>query len=252
MLRTATMALVSLVLIGCLGCSKSDSSAPLTIATAASLSGAFKTVAAEYTKQTGTKISLVIASSGKLTQQIQQGAPYDIFASANTLYTQQLIDAGEAVADTMSSYAVGRLALWVKSGDAPPSLNSLTSSAFEHVAIANPKHAPYGMASKQALEKQGLWKPISDKLVRGSNVRQAMQFVESGNAEVALIAHSLALHGGGAFTLVDPSLHDPLTQSIVVLTRSKRKPDATRFIEFLSSETGRRLLRPYGLEATTN
>lgn len=231
------------------GCSKSDSNKPLTIATAASLAGAFDAISDEYTKQTGTKISLVIASSGKLSQQIIEGAPYDVFASANLVYTEQLVEAKEALKDTLSVYARGRLTMWVKQGDAPKSLEALLEDKYEHVAIANPKHAPYGFAAKEALEAKGLWSKLPNKLVRGSNVRQAMQFAESGNAEVGLVAHSLALHGGGSFTLVDESLHKPLDQAIIVLSRTSKKAEAVKFIKFLSSDKGRALLAPYGLQA---
>ncbi len=239
---------ISIALV--IGCSKSDAKKPLTIATAASLAGPFKAISDEYTKQTGTKVSLVIASSGKLSQQIIEGAPYDIFASANFLYTEQLVDANEAIENTQVVIAQGRLAMWVKSGTAPANLSELLDKRFEHVAIANPKHAPYGFAAKEALEAKHLWPKLAGKLVRGSNVRQAMQFAESGNAEVALIAHSLALRGGGSYTLVEQSLHNPLDQVLIVLSRTKKSDEAIKFIKFVQSDAGRAMLTPYGLIAS--
>lgn len=232
------------------GCSQSGADRPLKVATAASLAGAFEVVAQKFTEESGTKVSLVVSSSGKLTQQIQEGAPYDVFASADLSYLEQLVAADEIDRDSVAVYAIGRLAIWVKSGEAPTDLSVLTSKTYEHIAIANPEHAPYGSAARQALQAKGLWTDLESRIVRGSNVRQAMQYTESGNAEVGLIALSLALHGGGSYVLVDQSLHEPLEQGIAVVKGSSKKAQARAFVAFLTSETGRELLEPYGLQAT--
>ncbi len=230
-------------------CSKGDTKKELRVAAASSLAGAFESLGQEFTKETGIKVSLVLSSSGNLTQQIKEGAPYDLFASADLAYLDQLQEAKAVDAEGRTVYAEGRVVMWVKDGEAPKSLNELASDAFEHVAIANPEHAPYGTAARAALRKAGVWEGIEGRVVRGTNVRQAMQYVESGNAEVGLIALSLALHGGGSYTLIDDSQHQALEQGIAVVSGSKKKEQAREFIQFLSSDKGAALLKPYGLQA---
>lgn len=250
MIRRLTILALLLALGGAgAACSKSESK-KLQIAAASSLAGAFETLGAAFTKKTGTKVSLILSSSGKIAQQIREGAPYDVFASANVRFLNDLESSGDIARGSTSVYARGRLAIWVKSGTAPTDLSALASGKYEHIAIANPEHAPYGVAAKQALEAQGVWSKVESHVVRGSNVRQAMQYVESGNAEVALIAHSLALHGGGSFELVPASMHAPLEQGIGIVARSKKASEAQAFIDFLMSPEGTKLLEPFGLEAS--
>lgn len=245
--------LLSLLLALSLGsssaCSKSDSKKELRVAAASSLAGAFKSVADEFTKETGIAVSLSFSSSGNITQQIKEGAPFDLFASANLKYLDQLEESKAIDEADRAVYAEGRLVMWVNDGSPPKEFSELTSSRYEHIAVANPEYAPYGMAAREALTQAGVWKSIEGKVVRGSNVRQAMQFVESGNAEVGFIALSLALHGGGSFLEVDPSQHKPLHQGIAIVSSSKKKEQGRAFIQFLTSDKGAALLKPYGLQA---
>ncbi len=232
------------------GCGKKDSGNEIRVAAASSLAGAFESIGKAFTKESGVKVSLVLSSSGNLAQQLKEGAPYDIFASADLAYLDQL--QAEKVLDGAERkiYAQGQVVMWVKSGKAPKSLSELDNARYEHIAIANPEHAPYGTAAREALQKAGVWEAIQGRVVRGTNVRQAMQYVESGNAEVGLIALSLALHGGGSYTLIASDQHRPLEQGIAVVSASSKKEHARAFIKFLTSDKGAALLKPYGLQAT--
>lgn len=240
---------MGMALVQLSACSKADPSKELRVAAASSLAGAFESISKEFTKESGVKVSLILSSSGNLTQQITEGAPYDLFASANLSYLNQLEKAKAVDATERAIYAEGRVVMWVKKGSPPKQLTELSSDAYEHIAIANPEYAPYGAAAREAMTKAGIWSGIEGKVVRGANVRQAMQYVESGNAEVGFIALSLALHGGGSYTMIDDSLHQPLQQGIAVVSSSKKKEQARAFIQFLTSKTGAALLKPYGLQA---
>ena len=226
MIRNVTIFVLLLAFGASSACSKSESK-KLQVAAASSLAGAFESLGKAFTEKTGTEVSLILSSSGKLSQQIREGAPYDVFASADLKYLTQLEASGDIKKGSTQVYAEGRLAMWVKSGSPPADLAALAGSTYEHIAIANPEHAPYGTAAREALQSQGLWSQVESRVVRGSNVRQAMQYTESGNAEVALIAHSLAMHGEGAFTLVPSSMHKPLLQGIGIVERSSKGKEAS-------------------------
>lgn len=240
---------LTLALVLSSGCGKQDKSKELRVAAASSLAGAFESLSKEFEKETGIAVSLVLSSSGNLTQQIKEGAPYDLFASADQEYLSQLVASKAVDQEHRTVFAIGRLVMWVKSGEAPKGLGELTEPRYEHISIASPEHAPYGIAAQAALREDGVWDKIEGRVVRGSNVRQAMQYVESGNAEVGLIALSLAMHGGGSYTLVDESKHKALEQGIAVVSSSSKKEHARAFIKFLNSDKGAALLKPYGLQA---
>jgi molybdate transport system substrate-binding protein len=190
------------------------------------------------------RVQFTFGSSGLLARQIQQGAPYDVYLSANESFVSNLASQGRLVSGTGRVYAYGRLALWSK---IPlKGLERLLSPEIRHVAIANPQHAPYGAAARQALERQGLWERIQPKLVYGENVRQALQFAESGNAEAAIVAWSLVIHRGGV--LLPAAWHDPLRQAGAVVSGSRAQPQAIRFLDLFSSPEGIAVLRRYGFE----
>jgi molybdate transport system substrate-binding protein len=246
--RRTVVALLLGISLSLVACGTSESK-KLQVAAASSLAGAFEALGKAYTAKTGTEVSLILSSSGKLQQQIREGAPYDVFASANLSYLKDLESSGDIAAASVRVYAEGRLALWTKGKEPPANLAALADKKYEHIAIANPEHAPYGTAAREALRSIGLWDSIESRVVRGSSVRQAMQYVESGNAEIALIAHSLALHGGGSFTLVPNAMHKPLQQGIGIVAKSKKTAEAQAFLDFLVSEEGAKILLPYGLQA---
>lgn len=176
-----------------------------------------------------------------LARQIENGAPFDLFLSADEFQLEPLLKRNKVNADSRQIYAIGRLAIWSKSGKykEPGDLANA-----RQIAIANPSVAPYGRAAKEALEKVGLWQKLQDKIVLAENVRQAYQFAESGNADVCLVAYSLVYDQGGV--LIRDDLHRPLRQIGVVVNKSKRRKEAASFLDFLLSPAGRSLLATHG------
>jgi len=182
----------------------------INVAAAADLSSALQAVATNYEKRTGVAVKLSFGASGALTQQIQNGAPFDVFFSADMDYPRQLIAGGQAEGTTLHRYAVGRLVLWV-SKDSPldvehKGMNVLLDPSVKKIAIANPQHAPYGRAAVAALKHYGLYEKVTDQLVLGENASQAAQFAESGNAQVGFVAlaHAMAptMEGKGRYWIV--------------------------------------------------
>jgi molybdate transport system substrate-binding protein len=226
----------------------------ITVAAAADLSAALPEIAAQYKKQAGQDIKLTFGSSGNLSNQIQNGAPFDVFFSADEDYPKRLIAAGLADKDTLYRYAVGRLVLWVPTAtslDLPKlGIQALLDPSIKKIAIANPQHAPYGIAAEAVLKHFGIYDQVSAKLVLGENVSQAAQFVESGNAQAGLIAlsHALApaMKGKGQYWSVPLDAYPTLNQAAVVLSRSKQPAAARKFLQFLRSPEATSLLRSYG------
>ena len=229
----------------------------INVAAAADLSAALQELAANYQKRTGVVVKLSFGASGALTQQIQNGAPFDVFFSADMDYPRQLIAAGQADGSTLYRYAVGQLVLWVPK-DSPldvehKGMDVLLDPSVKKIAIANPKHAPYGRAAAAALHHYGLYEKVSDRLVLGENVSQAAQFVESGNAQAGFVAlaHAMApaMQGKGKYWIVPPESHPPLDQGVVLISRSVHQKDATAFLGFVKTQEAADLLKRYGFSA---
>ena len=226
---------------------------PIHVAAASDLSEAFPELGKVFEKETGRKVTFSFGATGLLAKQVEQGAPFDVFAAANLSFVDDVIKAGACEGNTKAIYAQGRIVMWTKDGAAvvPSSLADLTRAEIVHLAIANPDHAPYGKAAKQALVKAGVWGAVEKKIVYGENVQQTLQFAQSGNADAAIVALSLATVSGGRATPIDPSLHEPLNQAIVVChgspeSKGSHEADARRFAAFVVSEEGRAILRKYG------
>lgn len=226
----------------------------IVVAAAADMSAALPQLVAAYTKKTGQTVKFSFGSSGNLANQIRNGAPFDVFFSADEEYPQQLIAEGLALKDTLYRYAVGRLVLWVPA-DSPLNVSklgilALVDPSVKKISIANPAHAPYGRAAEAALRHFGIYNQVSTRLVLGENVSQAAQFVESGNAQAGLIAlsHALApaLKDKGRYWTVPLDAYSTLNQAAVVVSRSKRQDAARRFLEFLRSPEATSLLTTYG------
>ena len=224
---------------------------PLTIAAAADLRYAMDALIEDFHRlQAGDRPVAIYGSSGKFSTQIENGAPFDLFFSADESYPMRLAQLGHA-ASTPRRYAQGRVVLWVPGKDLPPPLlTDLTQKRFDHIAMANPAHAPYGARARQALQRAGLWSAIESRIVYGENVGQAAQLTYSGAADAALIALALVygdeLSGSGQFVLIDQSLHDPLWQAYIVTRRAAADPRAAAFAEFVSGAQGRALLARFG------
>jgi molybdate transport system substrate-binding protein len=229
----------------------------INVAAAADLSAALQEVAANYEKRTGVAVKLSFGASGALTQQIQNGAPFDVFFSADMDYPRQLIAAGQADGTTLYRYAVGQLVLWVPK-DSPldvehKGMDVLLDPSVKKISIANPQHAPYGRAAAASLKHYGLDEKVADRLVLGENVAQAAQFVESGNAQAGFVAlaHALApaMQGKGRYWIVPAEAYPPLDQGVVLISHSPHREDSARFLGFVKTEEVAGLLRRYGFSS---
>ncbi len=215
---------------------------PLRIAAASDLTEAFTALAPRFEAQANVKVVLTFGSSGLLSKQLAEGAPYDLFASANAQYVQDAVAAGACDAATVKTYARGRLAML-----GPVSqLADLRDAGVHRVAIANPAHAPYGRAAQQALIRAGLWDELKPRVVFTENVRQAVQLADTGNAEVALVAWSNVIDRDGGVTLVDETLYGAIEQSLTVCKRGSNSGAARRFVTFLESDEARATMTRYG------
>ncbi|MGB2677317.1 MAG: molybdate ABC transporter substrate-binding protein [Candidatus Acidiferrum sp.] len=225
----------------------------LRIAAASDLQFALPDLAAQYEQQTGTKLAITYGSSGNFFAQIQSGAPFDLFFSADIAYPQKLIDTGFAESDSRYTYAFGRIVLWLppESPLIPANLqwNTLLDARIHKIAIANPDHAPYGRAAVAALQKAGLYERLKSKLVYGENISQAAQFVQSGGAQAGILAMSLTFAPAmksGKYWEIPRDLYPPLEQAVVLLKSSPDKPAARAFLAFLHTESARDTLARYG------
>ena len=225
----------------------------LSVAAASDLQAALPALAARFERDSGSTLALTFGSSGTFFTQIQNGAPFDVFLSADIDYPRQLERAGQAEPGSLYEYAVGRLVLWTRrdSGiDLRPGLAVLATPAVRRVAIANPDHAPYGRAAVAALRHERLYERVRPKLVRGENISQAAQFAQSGNAEVGVLALSIALApaltAAGTYVEVPDSSYPPIEQGAVVLAGSAHKTVARQFIAFLKNADSARTLQAYG------
>lgn len=192
---------------------------------------------------TGAKLRFTLGSSGSLARQIENGAPFDVFLSANERYVSQLAASGALDRSTVIVYATGRIAVWSRDGSVR-SLDHLTKPQVKHLSIPNPEHAPYGVAARKALETRGIWKSVEPKIVYGENVRQALQFAESGNAEAVITSWTL-LKGRGI--LLPAEWHDPIRQAGAVVKTSREPAAAQAFLKFLAQPAGRKILESGGL-----
>jgi molybdate transport system substrate-binding protein len=247
----ATTALILLVsCAGTAGCSRrtADPKPEIIVAAAADLAPAFEELGRDFEQETGTAVTFSFGSTGTLAKQIENGAPVDLFAAANIDFIEQLEHEGLIVPETKALYARGRISIWTRA-DSPLMLERIEDLAkpeVARIAIANPEHAPYGRAAREALESAGIWKAVERKLIFGENIRQTMQYAETGNADAAIAALSLSMGSKGRWTLIPEDLHKPLDQALAVIKGSRREPDARRFAEFINSATGRLTMRKYG------
>jgi molybdate transport system substrate-binding protein len=223
---------------------------PLRVAAAADLSLAFDELGKDFEAKTGKKVEFNFGSTGLLAKQIEQGAPFDVFAAANVDYIDQVVKAGACRPETRTRYAQGQIVMWSKdAAELPSKVSDLRSAKYVKVALANPEHAPYGRAAEEAMTRAGVWNAVEPRAVYGENVQQTMMFGKSGNADVALIALSLAVVTPGHYKTVDPSLYEPLEQEMILCNGGaggSKRNEAQAFLDFVSSEGGRAIMRRYG------
>ena len=244
------LALAAAALLCAVGCSKpepaSDQVLEVRVAAAADLSKAFGEISEAYEQKTGKKVKATLGSTGLLSKQIVEGAPFDVFFAANVSFVDKVLSQGACEAETKALYARGRIVLWSKGIDKPKTLADLKDGRFRKIAIANPEHAPYGKAAEEALRGSGLWEEIKPKLAFGENVQQTLQFAQTGNADAAIVALSLAITSDGDYTLLDESLHQPLDQALVVCGKGARGDAGRDFAQFVSGPEGRAIMKKYG------
>ena len=225
----------------------------LRIAAASDLQSALPAIAAQFEKDTGQRVRLTFGSSGNFFTQIQNGAPFDAFFSADIDYPKRLEASGRAERGSLYRYAIGRLVLWTRTDsgiDVTRGLSVLADTRVRRIAIANPEHAPYGRAAVATLRHEGLYDRARDKFVLGENISQAAQFADSGSADIGFLALALALSPtlkqSGTYFAIPETWHPPIEQGAVVLTSSRQKPLARQFIEFLKKPDIVRIVESYG------
>ena len=230
------------------GCRAAPRTEPLSVAAASDLSFAFGEIGTLFERRTGKPVVFSFGSSGLLARQIAEGAPFDLYAAANVAFVDDVVNKGACDGGTRARYARGRLALWsLRDQPLPADLRELGGSRYRRIALANPEHAPYGRAAEQALRSLGSWTALDAKLVYAENVRQALQFAESGNADVAFVALSLALvTKGGRYHVIGANLHEPIDQALVICGRGPKRDSARLFAELVVSSEGRAIMRRYG------
>ena len=225
----------------------------LTVSAASSLTAAFTEIGKLFEAQTGDTVLFNFGASGSLAQQIEQGAPVDLFAAANVGFVDELQQKGLVLPDTVQNYARGQIVLWTRS-DSPVKLErieDLAQPAIGKVAIANPDRAPYGLAAREALKAAGVWEAVQPKLVIAETIQQTHQYAETGNVDAAIGALSLsvpAAAGGkpGRYVVVPQELYTPLDQALAVIKGTKNEAAARAFAAFITGPQGREVLQKYG------
>lgn len=227
-------------------------SAEITVAVAANFAGTLKSLQPVFEKASGHQLKVISGSTGKLAAQITEGAPFDVFLSADDVATRKLAENGNGVADTEFTYALGTLALF----SANPQLlkeggeKVLKAGSFRKLAIANPKLAPYGKAAEATLRALGVFENVKDKIVTAENVAQAYAMVDTGNAELGFVALAQVLNpeaaGKGSYWGVPDTLHEPIRQNAIVLAHAKDASAARSFLDFLKTAPAQEIIADAG------
>jgi molybdate transport system substrate-binding protein len=222
---------------------------PVRVAAAADLSVAFEELGRSFERQTGRRVVFSFGSTGLLARQLREGAPFDVFAAANVSFVDEVVAAGACDGATRAPYARGRIALWTRRGGvAPPAtLADLAHPRFRRLAIANPAHAPYGLAAREALVRVGLWGAVERRLVLGENVRQTLQYAQTGNVDAAIVALALVVNDReNPWVVVDDTLHRPIEQALAVCVRGADREGGGAFARFVNAAGGRAVMRRHG------
>ncbi|PYZ98968.1 molybdate ABC transporter substrate-binding protein [Alteribacter lacisalsi] len=240
--------LPSALFLAACGSGEPEDTAPVHVGAAADLYHAFSDIGEQFEDETGYDVTFTFGSTGQITQQIEEGAPYDIFAAAHESYIDRLIEAGHMNPETKRLYAYGVIGLMYDDDflEGPLKAEDLTDDRISRIAIANPEHAPYGKAARETLAHWGIWDEVEDKLVLGENIRQSYQHVETGNADVGIIALALSHQSDLAFQEISLTDHEPIVQALGIPELSGNREGAEAFSEFIFSETGQEIMLKYG------
>jgi molybdate transport system substrate-binding protein len=256
MLRRASISgthawLVTVMCVAIPACSR-PKTAPLRIAAASDLQLALPKLTERFQASTGIAVSITFGASGQLVEQIKQGAPFDVFLSANETFIRDLASGGFIKPGSMHRYARGSLVLVVNRqlGDEVQTLDDLTRPAVKKIALANPATAPYGKAGKQALQNAVLWDRLQPKIVIAESVRQALLYAQKGDAEAALVGRAIANVPEVRPVEVDAQLYEPIIQALGVVAATERAADAERFVRFVIEPEGQRTLKEFGFTST--
>lgn len=247
--RNAGWILCTAALFGSCGARHTaETASKLTVAAAANLRDVFGEIERTFHARTGVEVIFSYGSTAQLAEQIENGAPFDVFAAADTEHIDSLLTKQKVVADSRAVYALGQLALWIPKGE--PSgvrtLKDLTGSQIRYIAVATPELAPYGQATLEALTAAGLLEILRPKFVYAPNINLAKQLATSGNAEAAFTAYSLVLHDQGTILKVEPQLYRPIEQAVAIVASSGRMNEANQFRSFLLGPEGQAILTKSG------
>jgi molybdate transport system substrate-binding protein len=227
----------------------------ITVAAAADLQFAMRDVAARFQKETGLNVKLIYGSSGNFFEQIQNGAPFDVFFSANLDYPKKLEAAGLTEPGSYYQYATGKIVIWAPREsklDLSSGMRALLDPTIKKIAVANPQHAPYGQAAVAAMQNENVYKKVEDKFVLGESISQTASFVASGAADVGIVALSLALSPNmkdkGRYVEIPSDEYPPIEQACVILSSSKNKNVAKQFVAFVKTPAISEVLRSYGFD----
>jgi len=224
------------------------------VAVASNFAAPMERIVAQFEKESGHKVNVSLGSSGKFYSQIKGGAPFDVLIAADEVIPKQLQQERLAVEGTRFTYAIGRLVLWsAQPGFVDAKGAVLNNGNFNKLAIADPKLAPYGMAAKETLERLVMWNAMQRKLVKGENITQTYQFIATENSELGFIALSQIMRDGkvttGSWWLVPSEMHKPIRQSAVLLNGAKDKLAAQAFLNFLKTDSAKKMMRGFGYES---
>ncbi|MEG2793496.1 MAG: molybdate ABC transporter substrate-binding protein [Pseudomonas sp.] len=248
--RFAPVCLTSLLAVFAIGAAQADE---VQVAVAANFTAPIQAIAADFEKDTGHKLVAAYGATGQFYTQIKNGAPFEVFLSADDTTPEKLEREGDTVKGSRFTYAVGTLALWsAKDGYVDTKGEVLKKNEYQHLSIANPKTAPYGLAATQVLEKLKLTEATKTKIVEGQNITQAYQFVSTGNAELGFVALSQIYKEGkvtsGSAWIVPASLHDPIKQDAVILSKGKENAAAKALVEYLKGPKAAAVIKSYGYQ----
>lgn len=224
------------------------------VAAAANVTDAFQELSQQFTKQSGIKVVLSFGATADLAKQIENGAPFDVFAAADVKHVSGLEQKGLLIPGTNAVYARGSLVIWLPPGSRirVERIEDLTDKAIERIAIAKPDIAPYGAAAVEALRAVNLWQQLEPRVVYGMNVSQVRQFVSSGNAEVGFLPRSMVKPGEGTYLEVTEQLHQPIDQALGVVRASTKQAAAQQFTAFVLGSDGQAILQRYGYRSVSS
>jgi molybdate transport system substrate-binding protein len=238
------------LLVAVLACSAKPHERTVRVAAAADLTRAFEELAKAFEAKTHIRPLITFDASGSLARQIDQGAPFSLFASAGKKFVDDVVTNGHCDASSVHAYARGHIVVWVPNGvQVPTTLDELADPRFKRIAIANPETAPYGKAAKEALQRSGVWDKVAERVKYGDNVQATLQFARSGAVDASIVARSLAVvTDGGQSMAIDEALHDPIDQQLVVCGTGEEADAARQLAAFIASPEGHEVMTRYGFE----